>query len=236
MKKQLAALVGALAFAGSAHAASFTLNFGASSESSNAQATGASATVQFTAVDEGGDVRLTMVLSNTTGATTFGAGATESVFTGFAFDVIDGVSILSSSLATSFDTLLTNVSFTPFSNRSEIGAFDFGLADNNSFEGGNANMALGAGGTETVSFLLDTDLDALTLLTTYLAAFISGDADAAVRFQQANAGEGSDKLLLSNVTGGGITIDDLNPVPVPGAIVLFGTALAGAAAARRRRA
>ena len=233
MKRRFATMVmaaaGALASLSPANAASFTLHFGAGSESSNPVATGAAATVSFATEDtQDGDVRLILTLTNTTGEVVFGAGSTEAGFTGFAFDLLDDVTVRSSALGTAFNTLVTDLSFVPFSNRSEIGVFDLGLSDNRSFNGRNAAEALGAGESETVSLLLDTDLDALTLLTTYLAAFTSGDVDAAVRFQQTNRGDGSDKLLLGSIT------DDLNPVPVPGALVLFGTALASAAAARRR--
>ena len=69
--------------------AAITLDFDSSSASSNVPSTGASASVVMTFVDEAGDVRINFVITNTTGTLpSFGAGATESMLTGIAVDLV----------------------------------------------------------------------------------------------------------------------------------------------------
>ncbi|MBD1901951.1 PEP-CTERM sorting domain-containing protein [Coleofasciculus sp. FACHB-125] len=105
---------------------------------------------------------------------------------------------------TFFPVLLQNVDFQPFSNK--VGNFSVGLADNDNFEGGSPQNALPEGKNTFASFLLSgTNLDAATLESQFLAGFQNKSLQAAVRFQDVNAGAGSDKLLGGTVTGGGTT-------------------------------
>ncbi|MEP0855441.1 PEP-CTERM sorting domain-containing protein [Trichocoleus sp. DQ-U1] len=194
-------------------AQAFGISFGSTSQSSNNPATGASAFVDFSFIQEGNNVRLGLDITNTTGQSIFGAGATQSKLTGVAFDLLEGLSVVSNSYIGSsfFPTLLQNVNFTPFSN--QVGDFSVGVADNGNFEGGNANGALPQGGNTFVSFLLSgTNLVAATLESQFLAGFQNNTLQAAVRFQQVNAGAGSDKLLggtiVGGTTGGGTTGGD----------------------------
>ena len=187
----------------------FTYKFGTDSDSSNSTATGAAATVKFDFQDLGNDqVQIDLQIKNTTGEENFGSGATTSKLTGVAFDMFDGVSLVSSNLGNELDTLLTNVSFTPFSNT--VGNFDFALADNNNFAGGNANGALAQGLANNVSLVYSglngESVDAFR--NRFEAAVKSEDLNIAVRFQQVNAGAGSDKLLGGKIVGG-------NPAPEP---------------------
>ena len=231
MKALLATVAATALMLGAAHAASFTVNFGAGSTSTNDPATGASGTVLFDFMDTADGVLVKLTVTNTTDTTDFGAGADEGTLTGLLLDLADGVSYVDGSamVGTYLDTFETGESLAPF------GTFDLYFGNDGNPEGGNANDALPEGEMDMVSFLLSGIDDADAAYDAYLAAFLSGDARAALRFQQVNAGEGSDKLLNGMVVGVDIITDDLNPVPVPGAALLMGSALAAGAAARRRR-
>lgn len=220
MSRASAAALASVLMAGSASA--ITLNFDSTSISSNSPATGASGSVVLSFADEGGDVRVTADITNTTGTiTSFGEGATESKLTGFGFDLVAGVSYIDGSFTTTgyLDTLIEDAELSPF------GTFDIAAADNNNFLGGNANDALPQGMSTQVSFLFDTTLDALGLDSAFAAAFNDG-LKAVMRFQQVNAGEGSDKLLYQPPA----------PVPLPAAGWLLFGALGGLAFLRRKTA
>ncbi|NJO94023.1 MAG: PEP-CTERM sorting domain-containing protein [Hydrococcus sp. RM1_1_31] len=80
-----------------------------------------------------------------------------------------------------------------------FGTFDVAVLDNNNFEGGNANGALPQGQSTSVSFLLSgTNLLANTVESDFFTGFSDGSLKAVARFQQVNAGAGSDKLLLED--------------------------------------
>lgn len=214
-----------------AAAGTITLDFsGDNVESSNDPATGASGSIIFDFSDEGGDVRVTLTITNTTDETSFGAGATEGQLTGFAFDLPTGATFIVGSFVSDtdghFTDALEDVNFTPFSNRSDVGIFDLGIADNGNFGGGNANGALSEGDTAIVSFLVDTALSAADLMVAFMTGLLNGDLDAGLRFQQVNAGEGSDRLLF---------VPDVAEIPVPGAIWLMGAGLAGLGFASRKK-
>jgi hypothetical protein len=202
-----------------ASAATFTLDFGANSQTTNAQLTGAAGTVTFDFSDDvSGDVLVTLTVTNTTGDNIFGAGATESQLTGFGFDFVDGVSFNQLVTQGSFlDTVILNAS-------SGNITLDFALADNNNFTGGNAQGALPEGQSDTIAFLLDTTMTADMLMNAFMTAFFGGDLDNVLRFQSVNAGAGSDKLTFV-----------ANEVPLPAALPLFAAGLAGIGFMRRRK-
>ena len=229
-------VISAAMFAGSALPLSaLTLSFDdTTSVSSNNPFTGASGIVDlaFSNVvndtDDGADhVQIDITVTNNTDVTTFGAGATSSKLTGFAFDALEGLSFLLVSNGSFLNTFLTDIDFNPFSNT--VGNFNWGFADNGNFVGGNANGALAEGGTDTMSLLLSSSIgDATAVEAAYVSAFatLDDDIDAALRFQQVNAGAGSEKLLW---TGG----EEVPPVPLPAAGWMLLAGLGGLGAMRR---
>lgn len=228
-------LVGLLIAAGAASAQAvplFTLNFDDDSITSNKQLTGASGAIGFTFDDEGGDVRVTLDIANTTDVTNFGAGATASKLTGFGFDLVEGVAFGGGFTTTGFlDTVIENAKFKPFDR------LDLAFADNRKFNGGNPRNALPEGETATVTFLLDADMSAAALGDAYLQAFLVDDtARAGLRFQNVNPGKGSDKLIYVGGVivppGGGAGVAS---VPTPASLPLFVAALLGLAFLSRQR-
>jgi hypothetical protein len=183
-----------------APADAFSLSFDNTSTTSNPTATGASALVDFNFTQQGSNILLGLNITNTTGTITpFGDGATLSKLTGIGFDLINGVSVVPGSYTGSsfFPVLALNgmgdTTLSPF------GTFDIAVLDNNNFEGGNANSALPEGQSTSVSFLLSgTNLLASTVESDFFAGFSDGSLRAVTRFQQVNAGEESDKLLLGD--------------------------------------
>lgn len=226
-----------------AQASTFSLNFDSTSQSSNNPATGAAATIDFGFADAGaGVVNLTLGIKNTTGETNFGAGATSSRLTAVLFDLVPNVSYQAGSYSgTSFfpnvvgqtsgrpserqDILnpLLNDSLNPF------GTFDVAISNDDNIEGGNANNALlPTDGTTTLSLnLLTGSLNAAALETAFLNGFSDGSLRFAARFQQVNAGAGSDKLL------GGTVVREAE-VPEPLTILGVGTAVAFGGAFKRK--
>ncbi|PUB11071.1 hypothetical protein [Yoonia sediminilitoris] len=216
-----AAAFAVMCFAGSAHA--ITLSFAEFSSSSNDPATGASGEVQldFSAVD--GIARVDVTVTNTTELTDFGSGATESQLTGFGFDLLDGVAFAGMYVIGSFlDTTLLNASFSPF------GTLDLAFSDNGDFNGGNANSALPEGQSDMFSFALTLGSfgTVAALEAAFEAAFIEESLDAGMRFQQVNAGEGSDKLLFN---------PEVSTVPLPAGLPLLLTCLAVTGILARRK-
>ncbi len=188
------------------------------SQSSNSSKQGVSSFIDFDFTQSGSDVELTLNITNTTGLTTdplgntltaFGEGSTTSKFTGVTFDILSDLSVNTGSFnaGTAFDSISTNNNFSPFSN--QVGNFDVAIADNNNFEGGNANFALAEGGFDMVSFLLTgTSLIASDVEAGFLSGFQDGSLNFATRYQQTING-GSEKLLAQpapgGTTGGGTT-------------------------------
>ncbi len=184
-------------------ASAFTYTFGQGSQSSNSTATGASATVDFDFIDLGNNqFQLDLLITNTTGDETFGSGASTSKLTGIGFDMFDGISLESSSLGDNLDTLITDASLNPF------GTFDFGIADNNNFTGGNANQALAEGLSNNISMIYSglngEDLESFRARFETALSDPDGELKAVARFQQVNAGAGSDKLFGGTIAGGTI--------------------------------
>ncbi len=214
-----------------AHAGSlFALEFGANSTSSNTPPTGASGSVGFMFADEGGDVRVTLEIENTTGSPRFGGNATSSKLTGFGFDLLTGVSYVVDSFVRDTDGHFTrpllNADAQPFN------SLDFAVADNNNFNGGNANGALPENDSANVGFLLDSTQNAAALGAAFQTAFFSVPTlQASLRFQQVNAGVGSDKLLFNPL------ISNSPPIvtPLPAGLLLILSALGVIGLLARRR-
>lgn len=203
----------------------FVYRFGETSLSSNSTATGAAAVLEFDFQDlDSNRIQLDLTVTNTTGVESFGSGATTSKLTGVAFDLPEGISLISRQLGQQLDTLLKEVSVAPFGS-----GFDLALADNNNFLGGNANQALAQGERDRVALVLTGEDTAVGLRSRFAQAFASGELRAVTRFQQVNAGAGSDKLL-----GGTVITDEPARVNEPGLVA--GLAAISIALRRRRRA
>jgi hypothetical protein len=185
--------------------------------------------------DFGGDVLTRLTITNTTGViASFGAGATSAKLTGIGFDLPQPVTFIAGSFAQSggddgdfFFSINADNELKPF------GTVDLSVTDNANFEGGNANDALPQGKATIVSFLLDTTLSAADFNVAFLAllqtASPGNDDDgftALARFQQVNAGEGSDKLKYQYQP---------SPVPLPAAVWMLLTGLGGLGMLARRR-
>jgi hypothetical protein len=219
---------------GSPANAGVLLTFDSSSVSSNNPPTGASGTAELSFAAVGSDVRVSVEVTNTTGLIpSFGAGATASKLTGVGFDIL-GLVYEGGFIGGNFlDTAIQPASLPPF------GTFDFAGADNSNFLGGNANAALPAGGVDTFSFLL-SGLNAVDMEAAFENAYELSDpllGSAVMRFQQVNAGAGSDKLFLGPP---GTTPPVPGPggnVPEPSSMAIFGAlGLLGLASRRRRGA
>lgn len=223
--------VGAVVALGMSAGSSFalTLDFDdTTTETSNPNFTGASGTVEMLFSDDiSGDVRIDFTVTNTTGDSPFGDGATESKLTGFGFDLFatsmfTGVQV---DFLGPFPSFLQDADFQPY------GTLDVAWADNNNFNGGNANDALPEGDSDTsaVLFLDDSVYGSAAALEAAMeAAFGAGELQAGMRFQQVNAGAGSDKL---NYIG-----TPMSPVPLPAAGWMLIAGMGGLFAMRRRSA
>lgn len=193
-------------------AEAFTISFGANSASSNTPATGASADVDFSFSQSGSDVLLNLNILNTTGQTTFGAGATQATLVGLGFDLIgDITSYTYDAMSSPFtklygDPFLTSETVQGSATLEPFGTFDVGIrsAGPGNFTGGNPTQGLTAGQSTTVSFLLSgMNLIDSQVENDFFTGFTSGALEVATRFQQVNAGEGSDKLLGGEISNGG---------------------------------
>jgi hypothetical protein len=175
---------------GSARAA-FTLTLGqGTSTSSNTPPTGASGTIKFTFTQDVNFVKLEMLITNTTGQAIFGDGATVSKLTGFAFDLIDGVTVGNAEVGQFLDVYFADpVDFQPFD------PLDNAFGDNDNFLGGNPQGALSQGQSDTLRLFLSTAKTAAQVEQEFFIGFQQASLGYALRFQNVNAGEGSDKLL-----------------------------------------
>lgn len=182
--------------------------------------TGASALLDFNFVQKGSDVLLNLGMTNTTNGKA-GLGATQATLVGVAFDTIAGVQASAVSGNSNFTQLWTNVDLSP---SNQFGVYDVGVSTpRNQFEGGNANGGLKAGESTLVSFLFKgSNLNASTVESSFLKGFQSGDLRTAARFQQVNAGGGSDKVagaLIPPIISEPGTPDHAAGVPEPGSIL-----------------
>lgn len=216
--------VGTIAALGWAPAEAFTLLLEPSSSTEN---TGATAELNFDFVQSGAEVWLSLGMRNTTNGMT-GLGATQSTLVGFAFDLPTGVGIAQYSAAASgFAKLWSNPSLNPY------GSFTVGISPaRNSFGGGNPREGLLAGQLTSVTFQLSgSGLTADSARQAFYRGFSSGSLRSAGRFQQVNAGGGSDKVL------GRVLVAEEPPtkVPEPSSAVAIGLLGLGAIGLSGRR-
>lgn len=206
-------------------AQAFTLSF--NPQNGSTENTGATADLDFSFLQEGNDVRLNLNIANTTNGTA-GLGATQATLVGLAFDVLQGLTVKSYSAGTSnFSKLWRNVDLSP---SNQFGTFDVGVSLNrNQFEGGNANGGLRAGRNAAVSFLFSgVGLNASAVETLFESGLKDGSLRAAARFQQVNAGGGSDKVL-GGIVESGSESNPGNSAAVPEPASMLGLAAAGSA-------
>jgi hypothetical protein len=226
------AVASALVSVAGAAQAAVTLQFGPAWGST--EGAGASATGVFTFADVGDSVRMDLVLSNTTDGS-LGLGATAATLVGIGFDLPTFTSVGYDDGGTSFTKFWNDPSLPPY------GQVDIGVSPpRNNFQGGNPQTGLTAGQTlATISFTIDTTLTAAQFEAAFGDGHLDGGGLAAfARFQQVNAGGGSDKVL------GGSPPPPNEPPPPPGvpepgtwALMILGFGGAGAMLrAQRRRA
>jgi hypothetical protein len=181
--------------------------------------TGATTLLDFTFTQSGNNVLLNLGINNTTNGTV-GLGATQATLVGVAFDLISGVSLSAVNYdagSSGFTKFWNNAALNPFD------TFDVGISPNRqSFAGGNPKDGLTAGQTTLVSFLLTgNNLNAATVESSFLSGFSNGSLQVAARFQQVNAGGGSDKVL------GGVIETGTPSEAVPEPTTILGVAAAG---------
>jgi len=193
--------------------------------------TGASASGLFTFSDVSGNVLIDLVLTNTTDGVG-GLGASSATLVGVAFDLPTFTSVTFDAAGTTFTKFWTNVDAQPY------GPFDVGASTpRNTFNGGNANSGLVALSTlGAIKFNVNTTLNAADFEAAFLAGhLVNGGLGATARFQQVNAGGGSDKVL-GNIPPPPIVPPTAVPEPATWAMMLIGFfGLGGALRASRRR-
>ncbi|WP_017715342.1 PEP-CTERM sorting domain-containing protein [Kamptonema formosum] len=187
--------------------------------------TGATAKLDFNFVQQGAQVLLNLDIKNTTNGSA-GLGATAATLVGVAFDLPTIVSAYTFSASTynpgssGFTKTYTGVSIPGLTQNT----FSVGIrsAGSGNFVGGNPQAGLTAGQSSSVSFLLSgANLTAAGVESSFQSGFQGGSLQAAGRFQQVNAGGGSDKVLAGS-----------DAVPEP--TTLGGLALGGAILVRLR--
>jgi len=247
----VASLALGLAFgAGQAGAATLSLDFsGDNVYSTKSTATGASGLITMDFLDVSEGVQIEFSITNTTGEDPFGMGATRSKLTGFALDLVDGLTLISETPAhisgkyDAADNVLAPVFFGGISNGGGgAGTFSFGIANDGNFVGGSSKSGLGVGRSVVVSLLFDTVDDAAGVMAKYMDGLFASDSgvNAALRFQR--VGSRGDRLARQTQGNGpydGARSDKLlfmpTVVPLPAALPLLVVALGGLGFAGRRR-
>ncbi len=207
-------------------AEAFTLSINPTNGST--ENTGASALLDFNFVQDGSNVLLNLGIKNTTNGS-LGLGATQATLVGVGFDLPSLIKNFTYNAGTStFTNLYQNAALQPY------GTFDVGIrsAGTGNFAGGNPTAGLKAGQSTMVSFLFSgSNLTARSVEDSFLNGIKSGSLEVVGRFQQVNAGGGSDKVIggLLPESGGG------NSAAVPEPTTMLGAIAAGGAFLGRKR-
>ncbi len=204
-------------------AEAFTLSINPNNGST--ENTGASALLDFNFVQDGSDVKLNLGIKNTTDGT-LGLQATQATLVGVGFDLPSLISNFTYNAGSStFTKLYEDAALNPF------GTFDVGIRSDGSgnFSGGNPTAGLTAGQSTMVSFLFSgRNLTASAVESSFLSGIKNGSLDVVGRFQQVNAGGGSDKVLGAVVDGG-------SSAAVPEPLTVLGAVAAGGAVLGRKK-
>lgn len=195
--------------------------------------TGASANLTFSFLQFGNTLRLDLGIKNTTNGSS-GLGATQATLVGLAFDAPSIFNLTSANYSANGSSL-SQFWVNPTINANGFGTYSYGISTpRNVFDGGNPAGGLTAGQSTTVSFDLSslglTAKDASTQFANFLSS--SSNGGIAARFQQVNAGGGSDKVK------GKLQIQVIPPAPkkVPEPAMGLGLLAVGATMALRRKA
>jgi hypothetical protein len=194
-----------------APANAFTLNFDGGFGFTNSEATGATAALEFNFIQEGDDVRLDLAIDNTTDdvssvfedRTT--SGANQATFMGFAFDLLDSVSVKDFTGSSYFGNWSQNTDLNPFD------PFDVAVHKNSKLTGGNPNGGLAAGESTSVSFLFDTALSAVDVESGFESGFLDGSLASGARFQEVGGEDGYEGATSEKVKGGIYTAEAPEP-------------------------
>jgi PEP-CTERM motif len=181
--------------------------------------TGASASLDFSFAQSGADTWLNLGITNTTNGT-LGLGATQATLVGVAFDFPLNLAYTYDPLSSNFTTVYDPASLPPY------GSFDVGIrsAGPGNFAGGNPSQGLNAGQSTTVR-LTFAGQAASSLESSFQSLFATSSAQNPLivgRFQQVNAGGGSDKVVGTS-----------EAVPEP--TTMLGLAVAGAVGVAMKR-
>jgi hypothetical protein len=193
--------------------------------------TGSTALLDFNFVQEGSQVKLNLGIKNTTNGSA-GLGATASTLVGVGLDLPSLISSFTyNSLNSAFSKTYSNIALNP------LGTFDYGIRSEGSgnFTGGNPQAGLTAGQSTLVSFLFaGNGLTAQSVESAFFNGFKDGSMQAVGRFQQVNAGGGSDKVLASLIAGSNSeTLGGAAGVPEP--TTMAGVAVAAGLVALKKR-
>lgn len=189
--------------------------------------TGASALLDFNFSQSGDRVQLDLGIENTTNGTK-GLGATAATLIGVAYEGPeidpDVISLSSYDKLSSNFSKLWNIDGDPSNFGIPIlgglGVFDIAFSlERDNFDVGSAEGGLAAGESTAVRFLINTNYTASDFSDALQAAIATNTVAIAGRFEQVNAGSGSDNVL------GGIPATE--PVPEPTTITASILALGG---------
>lgn len=217
-------------------AEAFTLSLNPSNGST--ENTGSTALLDFNFVQDGSNVKLNLGVKNTTNGSD-GLGATASTLVGIGFDLPSFIKSFSYSAANSSFTKLygdskLNTSVSGDAALNPYGTFDVGIrsAGSGNFAGGNPQSGLTAGQSSLVSFIFSgTGLTANSVESSFLSGMRDKSLGIVGRFQQVNAGGGSDKVLGSVVP---VTPPPIS-TPVPEPLTILGSITAGMAFLGRKK-